>query len=205
MRRGAPCGWWLNVAGSAAAAARAPFVGRDREFRLIKERRLATGAEGAAGWFDRRQGGIGKSRLAWEFLKYIDGVTEICSGTRDAAQLRGGHQLLGAGRDGPHAGADHRGGGAERRRPPSWRRRSTNGSRGRTSAAGWSRGLRSCWASTRGGDEGDRGRSSRHGGCSSSGWPRAARWCWSSRTSNGRIGPARLHRLHDRVVARAPI
>jgi class 3 adenylate cyclase/tetratricopeptide (TPR) repeat protein len=52
-----------------------PFVGRDRELRLVKELYHAT-AE------DRRAhlvsvvgiGGIGKSRLAWEFEKYIDGL-----------------------------------------------------------------------------------------------------------------------------------
>ena len=52
-----------------------PFVGRDRELRLVKELYHAT-AE------DRRShlvsvvgiGGIGKSRLSWEFEKYIDGL-----------------------------------------------------------------------------------------------------------------------------------
>jgi class 3 adenylate cyclase/tetratricopeptide (TPR) repeat protein len=52
-----------------------PFVGRDRELRLVKELYHAT-AE------DRRShlvsvvgiGGIGKSRLTWEFEKYIDGL-----------------------------------------------------------------------------------------------------------------------------------
>jgi class 3 adenylate cyclase/tetratricopeptide (TPR) repeat protein len=52
-----------------------PFVGRDSELRLVKELFHAT-AE------DRRAhlvsvvgiGGIGKSRLAWEFEKYIDGL-----------------------------------------------------------------------------------------------------------------------------------
>ncbi len=55
----------------------APFVGRDTEFRLLKELFHATGR-------DQRtrlvtvigQGGIGKSRLGWEFLKYIDGLLE---------------------------------------------------------------------------------------------------------------------------------
>ena len=56
----------------------APFVGRGPELRMLKDFHLATGAE-------RRprlvsiigQGGIGKSRLIWEFQKYIDGVTEV--------------------------------------------------------------------------------------------------------------------------------
>jgi class 3 adenylate cyclase len=56
----------------------APFVGRDEEMRLLKDLFHATGRE-------RRPrlvsvigpGGIGKSRLAWEFLKYIDGLSEV--------------------------------------------------------------------------------------------------------------------------------
>ena len=55
----------------------APFVGRDDELRLLKELFHATARE-------RRprivsvvgQGGIGKSRLAWEFEKYIDGLVQ---------------------------------------------------------------------------------------------------------------------------------
>jgi class 3 adenylate cyclase len=55
-----------------------PFVGRDAELRLLKDLFHATGT-------DRRprlvsilgQAGIGKSRLAWELLKYVDGVTEL--------------------------------------------------------------------------------------------------------------------------------
>ena len=70
----------LRVIGLLGGAARSsglepPFVGRDRELRLVKELYHAT-AE------DRRAhlvsvvgiGGIGKSRLAWEFEKYIDGL-----------------------------------------------------------------------------------------------------------------------------------
>jgi class 3 adenylate cyclase/tetratricopeptide (TPR) repeat protein len=56
----------------------APFVGRAREIRLLKEFHVATAAE-------RRprlvsiigQAGIGKSRLVWEFQKYLDGLTEV--------------------------------------------------------------------------------------------------------------------------------
>ncbi len=56
----------------------APFVGRAPELRMLKDFHIATGAE-------RRprlvsiigQGGIGKSRLIWEFQKYLDGVTEV--------------------------------------------------------------------------------------------------------------------------------
>jgi len=60
-----------------SASLEAPFVGRDDELRLLKDLYHATAR-------DRRvrlvsitgQGGIGKSRLAWEFLKYIDGLVE---------------------------------------------------------------------------------------------------------------------------------
>jgi class 3 adenylate cyclase/tetratricopeptide (TPR) repeat protein len=56
----------------------APFVGRDRELRLIKD--LFHDSESA-----RRPhlisvtgiAGIGKSRLAWEFYKYFDGIAQL--------------------------------------------------------------------------------------------------------------------------------
>jgi class 3 adenylate cyclase/tetratricopeptide (TPR) repeat protein len=55
----------------------APFVGRDREFRLVKDLFHSTAD-------DRRASlvavvgvaGIGKSRLAWEFEKYVDGLVD---------------------------------------------------------------------------------------------------------------------------------
>ncbi len=55
----------------------APFVGRDEELRQLKDLFHATGRE-------RRPrlvsvigpGGIGKSRLAWEFLKHLDGLLD---------------------------------------------------------------------------------------------------------------------------------
>ncbi len=54
-----------------------PFVGRDEELRLLKDLIATTGR-------DRRTrlvsitgpAGIGKSRLAWELEKYVDGITE---------------------------------------------------------------------------------------------------------------------------------
>ena len=64
------------VAGSQRSGVlEAPFIGRDRELRLVKELFHATA--------DRRLArmilvsgvaGVGKSRLAWEFFKYIDGL-----------------------------------------------------------------------------------------------------------------------------------
>jgi class 3 adenylate cyclase/tetratricopeptide (TPR) repeat protein len=55
----------------------APFVGRDRELNLVKERFHATVEEGKA----QRVSvvgiaGIGKSRLSWELYKYLDGLAQ---------------------------------------------------------------------------------------------------------------------------------
>ena len=54
-----------------------PFVGRDRELRLLKEFLHATSQEGKARLLSIvGLAGVGKSRLAWEFFKYIDGLSE---------------------------------------------------------------------------------------------------------------------------------
>jgi class 3 adenylate cyclase len=53
----------------------APFVGRDDELRLVKELFHATVREGRTRLVSITGiGGIGKSRLAWEFEKYLDGI-----------------------------------------------------------------------------------------------------------------------------------
>ena len=55
----------------------APFVGRDAELRLLKDLFHATSRERRVRLVSiTGQAGIGKSRLAWEFLKYVDGVVE---------------------------------------------------------------------------------------------------------------------------------
>ncbi len=55
----------------------APFVGRDAELRLLKDLFHATAREKRVRLVSiTGQAGIGKSRLAWEFLKYVDGVVE---------------------------------------------------------------------------------------------------------------------------------
>ncbi|MFI5254405.1 MAG: AAA family ATPase [Candidatus Limnocylindrales bacterium] len=55
----------------------APFVGRDEQLRQLKELFHATAREGRPRLVSViGPGGIGKSRLAWEFLKYIDGLVE---------------------------------------------------------------------------------------------------------------------------------
>ena len=54
-----------------------PFVGRDRELRLVKELFHATAAERTAHLVSVVGiAGIGKSRLAWEFEKYLDGLAD---------------------------------------------------------------------------------------------------------------------------------
>ncbi|HEX7105921.1 MAG TPA: adenylate/guanylate cyclase domain-containing protein [Acidothermaceae bacterium] len=54
----------------------APFVGRDRELRLVKELYHATAEERRARLvLVAGEPGIGKSRLAWEFEKYVDAIT----------------------------------------------------------------------------------------------------------------------------------
>jgi len=55
----------------------APFVGRDRELRTIKDLFHASADEGKARLLSITGiAGIGKSRLAWEFYKYFDGIAE---------------------------------------------------------------------------------------------------------------------------------
>jgi class 3 adenylate cyclase/tetratricopeptide (TPR) repeat protein len=56
----------------------APFVGRRAELRMLKDFHAATGEERRPRLVSiMGQGGIGKSRLVWEFQKYLDGVTEV--------------------------------------------------------------------------------------------------------------------------------
>jgi class 3 adenylate cyclase/tetratricopeptide (TPR) repeat protein len=80
----APVAAWraLRVVAMVGGANRAealepPFVGRETEFRLLRELFHATGRERRARLLSLTgQAGIGKSRLAWEFHKYIDGIAE---------------------------------------------------------------------------------------------------------------------------------
>src|SRR5262249_20145778 len=54
-----------------------PFVGRDRELRLVKELFHASAEERTAHLVSVVGiAGIGKSRMAWEFEKYIDGLVD---------------------------------------------------------------------------------------------------------------------------------
>ncbi|HET8616815.1 MAG TPA: adenylate/guanylate cyclase domain-containing protein [Actinomycetales bacterium] len=54
----------------------APMTGRDRELRLVKELFHATGESGRPRLVVvDGEPGVGKSRLAWEFSKYVDGLS----------------------------------------------------------------------------------------------------------------------------------
>jgi predicted ATPase/class 3 adenylate cyclase len=56
----------------------APFVGREREFQLVKDLFHASADQGRAHLVSVWGiGGIGKSRLSWEFLKYMDGLAQV--------------------------------------------------------------------------------------------------------------------------------
>jgi class 3 adenylate cyclase len=80
----APIPAWraVSVIGMRGGAGRrdaleAPFVGRDEELRLVKDLFHATVRERKPRLVTViGQAGIGKSRLGWEFEKYIDGVTQ---------------------------------------------------------------------------------------------------------------------------------
>ncbi len=80
----APVAAWraLRVVGDTRGRGRSeglepPFVGRDVELRLLKDLLHATGEERRPRLVSiTGPGGIGKSRLAWEFEKYVDGIVE---------------------------------------------------------------------------------------------------------------------------------
>src|SRR4051794_11625801 len=82
--RDEPVATWraLRVVGQRGGSGRPgrpepPFAGRDEELRLIKELLHVTARERRARLVSITGiGGIGKSRLIWEFLKYVDGLSD---------------------------------------------------------------------------------------------------------------------------------
>ena len=65
------------VGGHPASGLEAPFVGRSRDLRLIKELFHSSAEESKAALVSVTGiAGIGKSRLSWEFEKYIEGLAE---------------------------------------------------------------------------------------------------------------------------------
>ncbi len=79
----APVAAWraLRVVGQRGGQGRSdlpepPFVGREEELRLLKDVIATTGRDGKARLISiTGPAGIGKSRLAWELEKYIDGIS----------------------------------------------------------------------------------------------------------------------------------
>jgi class 3 adenylate cyclase/tetratricopeptide (TPR) repeat protein len=76
--------WWATrVVGTRKGALRAmgleaPFVGRDREMRLVKELFHASADEGKAHLVSVvGVAGVGKTRLSWEYERYIDGLAGV--------------------------------------------------------------------------------------------------------------------------------
>ncbi len=82
--KAAPVAAWraIRVIGQVGGRGRSdplepPFVGRETEFRLLRELFHTTSRDRRARLVSMTgQGGIGKSRLAWEFKKYTDGIAE---------------------------------------------------------------------------------------------------------------------------------
>ena len=94
----------------------APFVGRDRELRQIKDLFHACAEEKKAHLVSVTGiAGIGKSRLGWEFYKYFDGHRrDGLLAPRPLPRLRRGRDLLGARGHGADALPDRRGRAARR-------------------------------------------------------------------------------------------
>ena len=162
-----------------------PFVGRAEELRLMKDLLHATGREGRSRVVSVHGiGGIGKSRLAWELQKYVDGLSEgmywhhgRCPSYGDGVTFWALGEMV-----------RMRAGIAEVDAPGSRARSSP--SRSRTSCptprsdAGSSPGSPSSWGSTSG-PPGVARSCSPPGGRSSSGSATRGRWPWSSRTCSG--------------------
>ena len=165
----------------------APFVGRDRELRQIKELFHASADEGRR-TSSRSPGiaGIGKSRLGVGVLQVLRRHRRdrlLAPGPMPL--LRRGRHLLGARRHGADALPDRRGGGAgvgaRRSCARRWRSTSSTPRSGRFVEPRLAHllGL----ASTR---RATSRTCSQPGACSSSAWPRAIRPCSCSRTCSGR-------------------
>jgi class 3 adenylate cyclase len=105
----------LRVVGGAQGSLKsvgleAPFVGRDRELRLVKELFHATADERRAHLVSISGiAGIGKSRLSWEFYKYFDGLEQVVAVPPwPVSVLRRERPVLGSRRDAEDAGAHRR-------------------------------------------------------------------------------------------------
>ena len=163
-----------------------PFVGRAEELRMLKELLHATGREGRARAVSVIGiGGIGKSRLAWELLKYVDGLTETVYWHRGRCPSYGDGVTFWALGEMVRMRA-----GIAETDPPGLSRAKLAASvaqhvpEPRTSVVGSSRGWRSCWASANVPPVGTTS-CSPPGERSSSGSATPARSLWCSRTFSG--------------------
>ena len=164
-----------------------PFVGRDR--RAAPDQgalpQLGGRGQGAARLGRRHRRASGSRGFAWEFEKYVDGLADhVLVAPRPLPRVRRGCRVLGARRDGAHAGGDPRGGGA---RAP----------RSRSSAPSIEEHVSDdeerAWLEPRlahllglpSGPPPTARTSSPPGGSSSSGSPSSGRSSWSSRTCSG--------------------
>ena len=156
------------------------------ELRLVKELFHATAEEPGARLVSVvGLAGIGKSRLGWEFYKYIDGLAErVLVAPRPLPPLRRGRRLLGARPRWCACAPDRRGRGAASRRARSCARRRR--ARGRRPRSALHRAAARAAARARG------GRAGRPEDLFAA-WrllferlADRARWCSSSRTCSGR-------------------
>ena len=165
----------------------APFVGRERELRLVKDLFHASADERKAHLVSITGiAGIGKSRLGWEFYKYFDGIAETVWWHRGRCLAYGEGVTYWALADmvrmrcriaedeGEETGAREASRDARRAHP---RSRRPGVRRAATAAAARAGGARSRASGSS---------CSRRGGCSSSGWPTRTRSCSCSRTCSGR-------------------
>ena len=159
-----------------SAGLESPFVGRDRELRLVKELFHARAEEVAAQLASVvGVAGIGKSRLGWEFFKYIDGLSQGIWWHRGRCLAYGEGVAFWALAEMVRMQVRT----SSRARSPtpharSCTPRSRSTSRTTTSAASSNRGSRTCSASKTV-PRGRRRSSSARGACSSSGSPEQGR------------------------------
>ena len=163
-----------------------PFVGREDELQQLKDLFDATGRERKPRLVTViGQAGIGKSRLAWEFEKYLDGVVETAYWHEGRSPAYGEGISYWALAEMVRLRAGISEGDDAADRPAEARRRcSSSSSTTPPSGAGSSRGWPACWAWPSCPARGARSSSPRGARCSS-GSPRRRRPCSSSSTCTG--------------------
>ena len=171
-----------------SAGLEAPFVGRDRELRRIKDLFHTCADESKPQLISITGiGGIGKSRLAWEFYKYFDGLPQITYWHRGRCLSYGEgvtYWALPTWCAGARASPRTR----SRRAPSRSSRRSSSSIRPTPrSAASSSHVCSTCSRSRKGASSGTT--CSPPGACSSSGSPTSTRRSSCSRTCSGQTRP----------------